>query len=91
MKKVLVIVIGLGTLFLSACETYEHLRSHPPACNSAKYSNFMGHTRQWVMNQHIAERWVFAGMNDPINKADPTRIAFFLEGSPELVAGVGCN
>jgi|GEM_PF-6276030 len=90
MKKKILIALGAVLLF-SACQTYERLRSRPPACKSYNYSSFMGHTKEWVIAQNIPERWTFTGPNNPISENDPTRIAFALEGNPELVSGIGCN
>lgn len=89
MNKVIFLISALS--LLSACQTYENLRSRPPACNSAKYSHFMGQTKDWVLAQNIPERWKFVGASEPDIGADPTRIAFFLEGNPEKVSGIGCN
>jgi hypothetical protein len=88
-SSILVSVSAL--IFLNACDTYEHLRSHPPACKSYAYTGFMGHSRDWVVAQAIAERWTFVGQRDVPAQNDPTRIAFYLEGTPEVVAGIGCN
>lgn len=90
MKKRM-IVSFCAVLVLSACQTYENLRSRPPACKSYNYSHFMGQTKEWVLTQNITERWTFVGPNDQISANDPTRIAFFLEGTPEKVSGIGCN
>lgn len=84
-------VMLTALIFLNACETYEHLRSHPPACKSYKYAGFMGQSRDWVAAQPIAERWTFIGPQDAPAQNDPTRIAFYLEGRPEVVSGIGCN
>lgn len=86
------IVVALAALpLLSACETYAHLRSHPPACKSYNYEGFMGQSRAWVTAQAIPERWTFVGAHDVLAENDPTRIAFYLEGEPEVVSGLGCN
>ncbi len=78
-------------LLLTACETYNHLRSYPPACKSYNYNDFMGKSRQWVTAQNIPEHWVFIGANDVVSDNIPTRIAFYLEGTPEVVSGISCN
>jgi hypothetical protein len=87
----MLLVVGGVLLSLNACATYEHLRSHPPACKSYNYESFMGQSRAWVIAQHIPERWTFVGERDVPAQNDPTRIAFYLEGKPERVSGIGCN
>ena len=87
MNKVIFLISAFSVL--GACQTYEHLRSRPPACKSYNYSHFMGQTKEWVLAQNIPERWKFVGPNEPDIGADPTRIAFSLEN--EKVSGIGCN
>jgi hypothetical protein len=90
-RKFSILAALSALIFLNACETYEHLRSHPPACKSYNYAGFMGQSRDWVVAQDIPERWTFVGAHDLPAQNDPTRIAFYLEGRPEVVSGVGCN
>jgi hypothetical protein len=89
--KLPIVVVILALALLSACETYEHLRSHSPACKSYAYTGFMGQSRDWVIAQNIPERWTFVGQHDAPTQNDATRIAFYLEGKPEVVSGIGCN
>ncbi len=50
------ILVLTALIFLNACATYAHLRSHPPACKSYNYAGFMGQSRDWVVAQAIPER-----------------------------------
>lgn len=76
------------SIVLGACQTIDRIKGNKPSCPSYNYSNFMGKSKEYLLDAKIKDEYVIIENGQNLDARNDLRVAFYLENN--LISGIGC-